>query len=67
MADFKTCHHIVGVLLNLMQVGEGNQLIAQVETGQAVLMQMFSTVLTEMPHHLSTIDNEDRNCNIHCI
>ena len=44
-----------------MQVGKGNQLIAQVETGHAALIQMLSKVPTEIPHHLSTIDNEDRN------
>ena len=44
-----------------MEVGEGNQLIAQVEIGHAVLMQMLSKVPIEIPHHLSVIDNEDRN------
>ena len=44
MANCKTCHHIVWVLRNLMQVGEGNH--AQVEIGQAALMQMLSKVPT---------------------
>ena len=44
-----------------MQVGEGNQLIAQVENGHVALMEMLSKVPTEIPHHLSTIDNEDQN------
>ena len=44
-----------------MEVGEGDQLIAQVEIGHAVLMQMLSKVPIEIPHHLSVIDNEDRN------
>ena len=57
----KACHHIVSVLLNLMEVGEGNQLIAQVDIGHAALMQMLSKVPVEIPHHLLTIDNEDRN------
>ena len=43
-----------------MEVGEGNQLIAQVEIGHAALMQMLSNVSTEI-HCLSTIDNEDWN------
>ena len=34
MANCKTCHHIIWLLLNLMQVGEGNQLISQVMTEQ---------------------------------
>ena len=59
----KTCHHVIWVLLNLMQVGEGNQPIAQVESGYAALMQMLSKVLTEIPHHISTIENQDRNYN----
>ena len=42
-----------------MEVGEGNQLIAQVEIGHAALMQMLSNVSTEILHCLSTIDNED--------
>ena len=57
MANCKTCHHIIWVLLNLMQVGEGNQLIAQIEIGHAALMEMLSKVPTEILHHLSTIDN----------
>ena len=58
IANRKARHHIVWVLLNLMEVGEGNQLIAQVDIGQ---MQMLSKVPVEIPHHLLTIDNEDRN------
>ena len=61
MANHKTCHHIACLLLNLMQVGEENQLIAQLEIGHVALMQMLSKVPTEIPHHLSTIDNEDQN------
>ena len=61
MANRKTCHHIVWVLLSLMEVGMGNQLIAQVEIGRAVLMQMLWKVPIEIPHHLSTIDHEDQN------
>ena len=59
MANRKTCHRIVWVLLYLMEVGEGNPLIAQVEIGHAALMQMLSNVSTEILHCLSTIDNED--------
>ena len=55
MANCKTCHHIVSVLLNLMQVGEGNQLVAQIEIEHAALMQMLSKVPTEILHHLSTM------------
>ena len=47
MVNCKT--HIVWVLLNLMEVGEGNQLIAQVEIGHTALMQMVSKVLIEIP------------------
>ena len=47
MVNCKT--HIVWVLLNLMEVGEGNKLIAQVEIGHAALMQMLSKVLIEIP------------------
>ena len=60
IANCKTCHHIVWVLLILMQVGEGNQLIAQVEIGHAALMQMLSKMPIEIHHHISTIDNEGR-------
>ena len=56
-----TSYHIVWVLLNLMQVGEGNHLIAQVEIGHAALMEMLSKVPTEIPHYLPAIDNKDRN------
>ena len=47
MVNRKT--HIVCVLLNLMEVGERNQLIAQVEIGHGALMQMLSKVLIEIP------------------
>ena len=63
LANSKTCHHIVWVLLNIMEVGEGNQLIAQVETGHVVLMQILSKAPTEIPHHISTIYNEDQKYN----
>ena len=42
MENCTACHHILWVLLNLMQVGEGNQVIAQVEIEHAALMQMLS-------------------------
>ena len=61
MANRKTRHHIIWVLLNLMEVGEGNQLIAQVETRHAALMQMLKKVPSGIPHHLSAMNNEDRN------
>ena len=61
MANRKTCHHIVWVLLNLMEVVERNQLIAQVKIGHPALIQMLSKMPTEIPHHLSTIDNKDQN------
>ena len=61
MANCKTCHHIIWVLLNLVQVGEGNQLIDQVEIGHTALMEMFSKVPTEIPHHLPTIHKEGPN------
>ena len=47
MVNRKT--HIVCVLLNLMEVGARNQLIAQVEIGHGALMQMLSKVLIEIP------------------
>ena len=59
MTNRKTCHRIAWVLLYLMEVGEGNQLIAQVEIGQAALMPMLSNVSTEILHRLSTIHYED--------
>ena len=36
-----TSYHIVWVLLNLMQVGEGNYLIAQVEIGHCLNANAF--------------------------
>ena len=47
-------------MLILIQVGEGNQLIAEVGIGHAALMQMLSKMPIEIPHHISTIDNEGR-------
>ena len=44
-----------------MRVGEGNQLIARVENGHAALKQMLSKVPTEIPHHLSIVNNKGRN------
>ena len=61
MANPKTCHHIVCMLLNLIENCEGNQLITHAEIEHATLMQMLSKAQLEIPHHLSTIDNESEN------
>ena len=65
MENRKKCHHIVWVLLNLMGVGEENQLTARVETGYAALMQYKFFIIFQLVI-MKTKVTIKCSCNIHC-
>ena len=59
IANWRTCHHIVWLLLNLWNIIEGNQLLAQVDIGSSLLENLTLKVADEIPDSLTRI-REDR-------
>ena len=55
IANRRTCHHIVWTLLNLCNISEGNQLLAQVDIGRSVLENLILKVPDEIPGSLTRI------------
>ena len=56
----RTCHHIVWLLLNLCNISEGNQLLAQIDIGRSVLENLILKVPDDFPDSLTRI-HSDRN------
>ena len=51
----RTCHHIVQPLLNICNISQGTQLLAQVDIGRSVLENLILKVPDEIPDSLTTI------------
>ena len=60
IANKKTCVHIVWTFLNLFNVNEGDQLIAQVQLGSSALVQLLQKLPTSLPPHLLSINESQR-------
>ena len=54
-ANRRTCHHIVWPLLNLCNISEGTQLLAQVDIGRSVLENLILKAPDEIPDSLTRI------------
>ena len=59
IANWTTCHHIVWLLLNLCNISEGNQLLAEVDIGRSVLESLILKVPDEISDSLTRIHS---NC-----
>ena len=57
-ANRRTCHHILWPLLNLCNISEGTQLLAQVEIGRRVLENLILKVSDEIPDSPMRIHND---------
>ena len=53
-----TCEHIVWLLLDLCNISEGNQLLAQVDIGRTVLENLILKVPDEIPDSLTRIHSD---------
>ena len=58
ISNRRTCHHIVWLLLNLCNISEENQLLAQVDIGRSVLQNLILKVPDEIPDSLTRIDSD---------
>ena len=55
IANRRTCHHIVQPLLNICNISQGTQLLAQVDIGRSVLENLILKVPDEIPDNLTRV------------
>ena len=58
IANWRTCHHIVWSLLNLYNISEGNQLLADLEVGRSVLENLILKVPSKIRDSLTRIHSD---------